>query len=185
MIEIRAATADDADAIADIYAPYVSTSAISFEDQPPSADMIRQRMATRDHLYPWLLAVSTDNGEPLGYAYATYFRERPAFRWTVETAVYVSGDLRSQGIGRLLYDALIDTLCAQGFTQAIAVISIPNDASIRLHEAMGFFRSGVYREIGFKQGHWRDIGLWQRELATAQTPPPEPRAFSETGIVRL
>src|SRR3546814_8953561 len=72
----------------------------------------------------------------------------------------------------------------QGFTQAIAAISLPNDASIKLHEALGFFRAGVYREIGFKHGAWRDVGLWQRELATAEVPPPEPRSFKEVEIGR-
>src|SRR3546814_12770947 len=85
----------------------------------------------------------------------------------------------------MLYEALIDTLAAQGFTQAIAAISLPNDASIKLHEALGFFRAGVYREIGFKHGAWRDVGLWQRELATAEVPPPETRSFQEAGVVRL
>src|SRR3546814_15620009 len=82
----------------------------------------------------------------------------------------------------MLYEALIDTLAAQGFTQAIAAISLPNDASIKLHEALGFFRAGVYREIGFKHGAWRDVGLWQRELATAEVPPPEPRSLKDVGV---
>src|SRR3546814_5636041 len=95
--------------------------------------------------YPWLVAASSDDGTVLGFAYATQFRERHAYRFAVETSVYVAGELQRNGVGRMLYEALIDTLAAQGFTQAIAAISLPNDASIKLHDALGFFRAGVYR----------------------------------------
>lgn len=88
------------------------------------------------------------------------------------------------GVGRLLYEALVDTLRAQGFTQAIGVISLPNDGSISLHEAVGFRRQGVHREIGFKQGRWVDVGFWQCELNDSAIPPVEPRPFSEVGVVR-
>ncbi|API58006.1 GNAT family N-acetyltransferase [Tardibacter chloracetimidivorans] len=185
MIGIRPATAEDAAAIAQIYAPYVVTRSVSFEDNPPSPGTIADRMEYRDGFYPWLVATSSDDGTVLGFAYATQFRERHAYRFAVETSVYVAGELQRNGVGRMLYEALIDTLAAQGFTQAIAAISLPNDASIKLHEALGFFRAGVYREIGFKHGAWRDVGLWQRELATAEVPPPEPRSFKEVGVVRL
>ena len=120
----------------------------------------------------------------LAYAYAAKFREREAYRWVVETSIYVAGAVQGQGVGRLLYEALIDTLRAQGFTQAIGAIALPNDHSIALHEAVGFRRAGFFREVGYKHGRWIDVGYWQCELNDAVTPPNEPRPFSEVGLVR-
>lgn len=186
MIAIRPATPDDATAIAAIYAPYVLSGTVSFETEAPGADVICQRMASSDGLYPWIVATNGDpeGGGVLGYAYASKFRERPAYRYVVETSIYMSGPTQGQGAGRLLYEALIDTLRAQGFTQAISVLSMPNDASIRLHESVGFHRAGLYREIGYKQGRWVDVGFWQCELNDSVVPPIEPRRFADTGVVR-
>lgn len=185
MIAIRAAQPDDAAAIAAIYAPYVLGGTVSFETDAPDARQMRARMAAGNGLYPWMVAT---NGEPEGgvmaYAYAGPFRDRPAYRYVVETSIYVAGPLQRQGAGRLLYEALIDTLRAQGFTQAIAAISLPNDGSIGLHESVGFRRAGVYREVGFKHGQWVDVGFWQCELNDSATPPVEPRAFTKVGVVR-
>jgi len=171
-------------AIAAIYAPYVLTGTVSFEFDPPDARQMRTRMESSNGLYPWIVATNGEGKGVLGYAYATRFREREAYRFAVETSVYVAGAVQGQGIGRLLYEALIDTLRAQGFTQALGVISLPNDHSIRTHEQVGFRRAGQLREIGFKEGRWVDIGIWQCELNDATTPPAEPKPFSETGIVR-
>lgn len=187
MIAIRPARPEDAAAIAAIYAPHVLSGTVSFESDAPDARGMRTRMAASDGLYPWLVAAIGDAGEEeaiLGYAYATKFKDRPAYRWTVETTIYVSGAAQGQGTGQLLYDALIDTLTAQGFVQAIATIALPNDDSIRLHEKVGFRRAGQYREVGFKLGRWLDVGIWQRELNEAVVPPKEPKKFSETGVVR-
>jgi L-amino acid N-acyltransferase YncA len=183
-IQLRAAAPDDAAAIAAIYAPYVQTGTVSFEFDPPDADAMRARMESSDGLYPWIVATNGEGEGVLGYAYATKFRERAAYRYVVETSVYVAGAVQGQGVGRLLYDALIDTLRAQGFTQAIGVISLPNDHSIRTHEQVGFRRAGQLREIGFKQGRWIDIGMWQCELNDSANPPVEPKPFSEVGLVR-
>ena len=186
MIAIRAARPEDAAAIAAIYAPYVLSGTVSFETDAPDTRAMRGRMAASDGLYPWLVATSGDGEDAgvLAYAYATRFRDRPAYRYVVETSIYVAGAVQGQGVGRLLYEALIDTLRAQGFTQAIAVIALPNDASITRHEAIGFRRGGVYREIGYKQGQWIDVGFWQCELNDSAVPPVEPKPFSETGVVR-
>lgn len=185
MIAIRAAQADDASAIAAIYAPHVLTGTVSFEIEPPDARAMRTRMAASDGLYPWIVAT---NGEPeggvIGYAYATRFRERAAYRFVVETSIYVADVAQRQGAGRLLYGALIATLRAQGFTQAIGGIALPNDASIALHEAVGFRRAGVYREVGYKQSRWIDVGIWQCELNEPAIPPVEPRRFADTGVMR-
>ena len=151
----------------------------------PAARAIRTRWAAAGGLYPWLVATSgDDDGGIMAYAYAGQFRDRPAYKWTVETSVYVAGAVQGQGVGRLTYEALIDTLRAQGFTQAIGVLSLPNDQSIKTHEAVGFRRAGVYREIGFKLGRWIDVGFWQCELADPRVPPADPRPFSEVGVVR-
>jgi phosphinothricin acetyltransferase len=179
---IRATAPDDAGAIAAIYAPHVTSGAVSFETEAPDMHTMRQRMAASEGYYPWLVA--TNEGGVLAYAYATRFRDRPAYRYVVETSIYVAGPVQGQGTGRLLYRALIDTLRAQGFTQAIGAIALPNDHSIALHEATGFRRAGVYREVGYKHGRWIDVGFWQCELNDSIVPPVEPRPFSEVGVVR-
>ncbi|URW75767.1 GNAT family N-acetyltransferase [Sphingomonas donggukensis] len=188
MIAIRAARAEDAAAIAAIYAPYVLGGTVSFETEAPDARAMRGRIAASDGFYPWLVATNGDadgeGGGVLAYAYATRFRDRPAYRYVVETSVYVAGPMIGQGAGRLVYEALVDTLRAQGFTQAIGVLSLPNDHSIRLHEHVGFRRAGVFREVGFKQGRWIDVGYWQCLLNDSRVPPVEPKPFSAVGVVR-
>ncbi|MGJ3647456.1 N-acetyltransferase family protein [Sphingomonas sp. GlSt437] len=186
MIAIRAATAEDAASIAAIYAPYVLSGTVSFETEAPDTRAMRARMTASNGLYPWLVATNGDpeGGGVLGYAYAGQFRDRPAYRYVVETSIYMSGPIQGQGTGRLLYEALIDTLRAQGFTQAIGVIALPNDGSIRLHESVGFQRAGIYRSVGYKQGQWIDVGFWQCELNESRVPPVEPRPFSKVGVVR-
>lgn len=185
MIAIRAAEPQDAAAIAAIYAPHVESGTVSFELEPPDARTMRTRMGASEGLYPWIVATNGDEqGGVLGYAYATRFRDRPAYRYVVETSIYISGAVQGQGVGRLLYPALIATLRAQGFTQAIGAIALPNDHSIGLHEAVGFRRAGIYREVGFKHGQWIDVGIWQRTLNDPVVPPVEPRKFSDVGVVR-
>lgn len=183
MIRIRAARESDAEQIAAIYMPYVTGSAISFETKPPSAAEMLQRMQAHDGLYPWLVATTEDDDAVLGYAYASRFRDRAAYRYTVETSIYLGGGIAGQGVGRLLYSALIETLIAQDFTQAVAVLSLPNEHSIALHEATGFRRAGIVREIGYKSGQWHDIGMWQRELSEPTEPPRDPKPFRDTGVV--
>jgi L-amino acid N-acyltransferase YncA len=180
-IKIRAARDSDADQISAIYMPYVTGSAISFETKAPNSAEILSRMHASGGLYPWLVATTEDEDAVLGYAYATLFRDRPAYRYTVETSIYLGGGVAGQGLGRLLYSALIETLIAQDFTQAIAVISLPNEHSIALHEATGFRRAGIVREIGYKSGQWHDIGMWQRVLSEPTEPPRDPKLFAEIG----
>ncbi|HEX9965000.1 MAG TPA: arsinothricin resistance N-acetyltransferase ArsN1 family B [Allosphingosinicella sp.] len=172
----RAATPDDAAAIADIYAPFVTGTAVSFEMEPPDAEAMRARIEAGGALYPWLVGEAVD-GTLLGYAYAARFRQRPAYRFTVETSVYLRLDAGGKGLGRRLYEPLLAMLEGQGFTQAIAAITLPNEASVRLHERLGFERAGTYRQVGWKFGAWHDVGLWQRRLAAAATPPAEPTSF--------
>lgn len=185
MIAIRAAEPADAAAIAASYAPFVIAGTVSFETEAPDARTIRARMSASNGHYPWLVATNGEEaGGVLGYAYAGRFRDRPAYHWTVETSIYLAGDAQQRGVGRLLYEALIDTLRAQGFVHAIGALALPNEASIKLHEQVGFRRAGVIREAGFKFGRWIDVGFWQCELAEATNPPREVRPFSEVGLVR-
>ncbi len=177
-MRIRLATADDAAAIAAIYAPYVTGSAVSFETEPPDAAEIERRMAADGDLHPWLVACDAQTGALAGYAYATAFRARPAYRFSVETTVYVARDAQGHGVGSLLYGALLPLLEAQGYAQAIAAITLPNPASVRLHDRFGFRQAGTYVRVGFKQGGWHSVGLWQRALAPLSTPPEEPKPFS-------
>jgi L-amino acid N-acyltransferase YncA len=177
-VKIRRATADDAAAIASIYAPYVRASVVSFETEAPDEAEMEGRIAALGDLYPWLVACDED-GSLRGYAYGCAFRTRPAYRFSVETTVYVADGAHRRGIGGLLYRALLALLEAQGFTQAIGAITVPNEASIRLHETLGFVRAGTYEKVGFKLGEWRSVGLWQRPLAPMAARPEEPKPVSE------
>jgi len=183
-LSVRAAAPDDAAAIAALYAPYVEGSIVSFETEAPDAAAMRARIEAGGALYPWLAAVD-DDGTLAGYAYASAFRPRPAYRYTVETTVYVRQGLHRRGVGTLLYRPLLAMLEAQGFTQAFGAITLPNPASVALHERLGFARAGTYTKVGWKQGGWWDVGLWQRPLAPATVPPTDPKPWREVGLPNL
>jgi L-amino acid N-acyltransferase YncA len=174
-VPLRPARPEDAAAIAAIYAPHVA-SAVSFEEAVPAAHEIARRMAAAGPFHPWL--VWEEDGAVVAYAYASPFRERAAYRWAVETTVYVAEDACGRGVGRALYAGLLDLLTAQGFTEALAVIALPNSASVRLHEGLGFVAAGVNPRVGWKAGRWVDVGVWQRALATPALPPAEPRPWA-------
>jgi phosphinothricin acetyltransferase len=164
----------DAAACAAIYAPHVEDSAVSFEERPPDEDEMAARIERYGAGHAWLVAER--DGEVVGYAYATPFNERPAYRWSTSVSVYIGEGARAQGVGRALYEALFDRLRERGFRMACAGITLPNAASEALHQHLGFELVGVNREIGWKQGAWRDVGWFQLELAPASDgPPPEPR----------
>ena len=167
----------DAGAIAAIYAPIVRETAISFETEPPSPDAMAARIEGVLKSHPWLVA--TRGGEVAGYAYAGEHAQRAAYRWSVNVTAYLAETARRQGVGRKLYGALIPILRAQSFRSAFAGIALPNAASVGLHEAVGFERLGVYRDVGFKLGRWHDVGYWRLALADDGGPPPEPVAFAD------
>ncbi len=173
---VRPAHASDAASVTAIYAPFVLNSAVSLEEVAPSAAEMAERIAAGGALHPWLVAEEGD--EVVGYASASRFRPRPGYRFTVETSVYVAPAAQGRGVARALYGRLFELLIRQGFTEAIAAITLPNEASVRLHEAFGFQRAGVYRRVGRKLGRWWDVGLWQRSLAVVSDPPAEPIAFA-------
>lgn len=173
---IRPADPDrDAAACAAIYAPYVLHSPTSFEEVAPDAREMSERIRRVQATHPWLVA--EDDDRVAGYAYASRHRERAAYRWACDVAVYLDAAHHRRGIGRRLYEALLERLRAQGFHVAVAGVALPNDASVGLHEALGFELVGVHRAIGFKFGEWWDVGWWQLHLLPASddgTPPPEP-----------
>lgn len=174
---IRLAGPEDAAAIAAIYAPYVTDSTVSFETEPPDAAEIGERIRACGVLYPWFVALD-HAGAVTGYAYANAFRARRAYRFAVETTVYLAEGQQGRGLGSALYGRLLPLLEAQGFTQAIAAITLPNEASVRLHERLGFVPAGTYRDVGHKLGGWRSVGLWQRALAPLCEDPAEPLTYA-------
>jgi len=174
-LPIRVATPDDAEDIAAIYAPIVAGTAISFEISPPGVNVMRERIASTSRTFPWLVCEDA-SGCVNGYAYAGRHRERPAYQWSVDTTVYVREDSRGQGVGKSLYESLLARLVDLGYFQAFAGITLPNAASVALHEAVGFTPLGIYRSVGFKLQAWHDVGWWQRSLRPLAT-PTEPRPF--------
>jgi|SRR5438874_8963285 len=163
MAAIRDADPDrDAAACLEIYARYISDTAVSFEEQVPTGDEFAERMRTSMRTHPWL--VFDDDGEIAGFAYATAHRTRAAYRWATDVTVYVDPSRRRAGVGRRLYEALFERLRALGFHVACAGITLPNEASVSIHRALGFEPVGVYRRIGWKLGRWHDVSWWQLEL---------------------
>ncbi len=173
---IRAATEADAESVLAIYAPIVRDTAISFEETPPSADEIAQRMRSILPTFPYL--VLEEDGEVLGYANGHVHRGRPAYRWSVETTIYVREDARGRGVGRALYGRLLEVLTRQGFHTAYAGIATPNPGSVAVHQAVGFRPLGVFPEVGFKHGRWHDVSWWYRPLNEGM-PAGDPLPFSE------
>jgi L-amino acid N-acyltransferase YncA len=171
---IRSAAEDDAAAIAAIFEPIVRETIISFEWEPPGAEEMRARIARSLALYPWLVSVD-DTGAVDGYAHAGRHRDAPSYQWSVTTSAYVRADSRGRGVGKRLYAALFEQLVALGYYRAFAGIALPNDASVALHESVGFTALGVYESVGFKHGAWRDVGWWQRPLQPLVQDPGVPR----------
>ena len=174
---IRFADESDAAAIAEIYRPIVESTTISFETMPPDREEMARRVAETTREHPWLAC--DIGGRVAGYAYATKHRVRSAYRWSVDTSVYVDARCRQGGVGRGLYMSLFGILAAQGYFNAYAGIALPNAASVGLHEAVGFKKIGVYQRVGYKFGEWRDVGWWQLELRPHEESPAEPLTLAE------
>lgn len=170
-LRLRLATADDAAGVRRVYAPYVTDTVVSFELDVPGPDELAQRISGRLPRHPWLVATDGE-GAVVGYAYAGPFSARAAYDWSVETSVYLDAAQHRRGLGRALYTALFALLEAQGHRRAMAGITLPNAASVGLHEAMGFSAVGVYRAVGWKFDAWHDVGWWQRPIGPADGTPP-------------
>ena len=175
-IKIRIASESDAKGILEVYGPYCAATTVSFEIVAPTNETMRQRISSIIQIYPWIVAEV--DGRIAGYVYASQHRERAAYRWAVEVAVYVAADQQRRGIGRALYSALFSILREQGYFQAFAGISLPNRASAALHEGMGFRQAATFSSVGYKLGQWLDVGWWQLELQPPNPKPVEPRPFA-------
>jgi phosphinothricin acetyltransferase len=169
---VRMARTADAAEVAAVYRPWVERTAISFELEPPDAAEMSRRIAAVLPFAPWL--VCEIDGRVRAYAYASRHRERAAYQWCVDAAVYVHEDERRRGIGRFLYQSLFAMLRVQGFVAAHAGITLPNAASVGLHEALGFRPVGVYPAVGYKLDAWHDVGWWQLRLVDSPARPQPP-----------
>jgi len=169
---IRLAAESDAAALRDVYAPYVEETTVTFETSVPSVSEMRDRVAETIERYPWL--VCERGGELVGYAHAGPLRERGAYRWTTEGSVYVAERAQGEGVGTALYGTLLDLLDMQGYVELRAGITLPNPASVALHESLGFERAGTREKVGYKHGAWHDVGWWRRELGERPDEPEEP-----------
>jgi phosphinothricin acetyltransferase len=176
-VKFRLAQPDDAAAILAIYTPYCESSHVSFEIVAPSEQQMQDRIARIIVQYPWLIAEVDEI--VAGYVYASQHRERAAYRWAVDVAVYVAYQQLRRGLGRALYDSLFSILRQQGYFKAYAGITLPNPASVGMHEALGFRPVGVFRGVGYKLDRWLDVGWWQLDLQPEALNPPEPRPFRE------
>jgi L-amino acid N-acyltransferase YncA len=163
---IRAAETTDARCIADIYNWYVEHSTVTFETERVSEAEMDRRISRIRKDYDWL--VCEEAGRVAGYAYYGPFRERAAYRATMESTVYVTQESQGRGIGTQLYSALIDRAAALGFREMLGVIALPNEPSVRLHERLGFRKVGHLERVGNKFGKWIDVGIWQRHLKEPQ-----------------
>lgn len=171
MGDIRSVTLNDAAAIAEIYKPYVLETAISFEIEPPSeAEMSGRIQQNLDH-FPWL--VWEEQNSILGYAYASQFKSRCAYSWSVESTVYIRQGFHGKGFGKKLYQNLLERLNGQGAVNVIGGIALPNTASVALHQSLGFKQVAQFKDVGFKLGRWWDVGYWQLQLPK----PTEPKTL--------
>lgn len=159
---IRRVVADDAAQVAAIYNHHVVNTIVTFEEAPVDEAAMRGRIAEIDGSHAWFVAEA--GGRVAGYAYASAWRARTAYRRSVETTVYLGNDFLGRGLGSALYEALLRELAQRGFHCAMGGIALPNAASVALHERMGFAKVAHFREVGWKLGRWIDVGYWQRML---------------------
>ena len=167
---VRGAPPPDPTAGAAVYAPYVLGTAASFETDPPTPAEMARRITSAQQDHAWLVAVVGD--VLVGYAYATAWRPRAAYRWTCEVSVYVERDQRGGGVGRALYTALLERLAERGYRTVLAGMTLPNAASAGLHAALGFTPAGVLERVGWKAGRWHDVALLRRSLGTGPDDAP-------------
>jgi len=159
---IRNATISDAQQLADLYNYYIRHTLITFEEEELTAQQFSDRILKIQENYPFLVYES--EGEILGFAYANKWRERSAYRFALESSVYVKQGFFGKKIGQKLYDVLFEELKQRGFKQVIGVITLPNDVSVQMHEKFGFEKAAHFKKVGLKFGEWCDVGFWQKEL---------------------
>lgn len=166
------ASPDDAEAILNIYRPFITDTVVTFEEAAPTINEFRERIKSILEESPYL--VCEVDGKIAGYAYASAYRPRASFRWTREVTVYIAGEFQGRNIGIALYAALFSILKAQNYANLLAAITLPNHGSVRLHERMGFKPCGVFNQVGYKMNRWRQVGWWELALIDANEHPGEP-----------
>ena len=172
---IRPVTIEDAEAVLNIYKPYIETTAITFETSIPAIEDFISRIKTNTEKYPWLVA--EDNENIIGYAYASKHREREAYQWCVESSVYVLEEYHRKGIAKELYSKLFDILQQCGYVNVYAGITLPNPKSHSFHTKMGFEPVGIYKNIGYKLGKWHDVEWLVKTLSEHVSNPASPSKF--------
>ncbi len=170
-ITIRMASIKDAEALRNIYTPYVRDTSVTLECDVPSLEDFAQRIAGTLISYPYLAALR--GGQIVGYAYASPFRARSAYMWSAESSIYVDQSFRHQGIGHRLYSKLESLLKAQNITCVCACVTSPNTDSLAFHKRQGFTQAGIFRNCAYKLGKWRDV-IWMQKFLTDFSDPPEP-----------
>ena len=158
---VRQVRPEDAEQLTAIYNYYIETSGVTFEEDKIASSEMRSRIAKINVKNNFPFLVYEEEGQIKGYAYATTFRERVAYRFTVESTVYVAKEHFSKGIGRILYADLLDELKKGDYHSVIGVITLPNEPSVRLHESFGFKKVGHFTEVGYKFEQWMDVGFWE------------------------
>jgi phosphinothricin acetyltransferase len=168
---VRQAAAQDWPAVCDIVNHYIRTTTVNFRTEEQRPEEWQQLWQSRRERFPWLVAER--HGEVTGLAYAGPWNARHAYAWSAEVTVYIAPGQRGAGIGRALYSRLLETLVAQWYRTAVAIIALPNEQSVTFHEALGFVHTGILRGVGYKFGSWHDTGFWQWRSAAAGDPPAE------------
>lgn len=177
MTILRLASPADAEGILSIYAPYIENTSFTFETEVPSVPEFAKRI--KDYLENWPWLVYETDGQIAGYAYAGRYRERIAYQWCVESSVYINDNFQQHGIAGKLYSTLFDILKKQGFRTVYAVINLPNDKSVKLHEKCGFHYFATYEKVGYKLGKWKNVGWWQLSINEYTDEPQPPIKFSQ------
>lgn len=170
MITLRQATISDGEALAKIYKYYVENTAITFEYIAPTDEEFSKRIAHKSEKYPFIVA--EENGTPVGYAYASEYRERAAYSWDVETSVYVDREFLGRGIGKRLCKALEEILKLQHVVNLYACVTYPNERSISMHESLGYNFVGKFHAAGFKNGEWHDVCWLEKQIISTSSPLP-------------
>lgn len=172
MTEVRLAHTRDAQQIRDIYSPSILTAAASFETEVPSVQEVERRIETCLQKFPWIVCVV--DGSVAGYVYASKHRERSAYQWTCECSAYIGEKYKGKGMGEELYRVLFALLKMQGLRNVYAGITLPNPASVRLHEKHGFRHFATYENIGYKLNSWQTVGWWQLRINEYDRDPLPP-----------
>ena len=177
--DVRFTEAADMAGVCEIVNHYIRTAPFHFRTEPQAPCEWVDDWERTHARYPWLVAVQ--DKAILGVAYGSTWNSRAAYDWCAEVTVYVAHDAARQGVGRALYDRLLAEMDGQGYRTQIAVIALPNDPSVALHEAFGFDHAGTLREVGYKAGTWLDVGLWQRSVAASEGAPSPIGEISDAG----